>query len=246
MSIALRRRTVLAAVATAVQGLARLVQLARDYGAPTDRLPGSMAETATYQQGAAMTLDYYLSPVCKGWRWVRFPRMPVRPIIPTQLRGWALGYTSGDGKIVTAPASDAGAEDGAVQFALWTCGQQRKNPGALLAPPVVADASAQSAYWRAQSGAAPLTNATDMWVVGAGWPALTLQFVDPVLLALSQAMAGGDLPSLLQTAAAKLNHQIDANAARASAQAAQQAIRASAEAAFPVAGATTGASTCNA
>ncbi len=205
--------------AGAVQGLEQLVALARSYGAPQKDAPQSPGTLFP----AAMTFYPYMGTPPRGGlpssplRWVPFPALPVRPVVPASLNG-ILPARLGSNLQVQFNVAHAPPQalEAVVLYARWLYGQPATTP--TLRPPVVADPRVQDAYWAAQGGGAPgpLVPWRNYAFIGSGWPATptvgsqvdlgTNEAGTIVFQALTQAVqAGTPLPGLLAAATRQLN-----------------------------------------
>ena len=190
-------------------GLAKLVQLVRDYMIPPRDLSRGTAviEFVPYTGPASLPAGRHVA---------RFPRLPVRPVQPVTLSGWGVVYVPQSGQPVPAP--DPAAENAVVQFCLWLYQAARHDPAAASAPPVLTDPAVQRGYWQSAAqvavGADALAYSTDYIYPGAGLPESGDSFDDSGIVgALADAVQGAasvDLPTALAAAAG----QLDADVAR--------------------------------
>lgn len=214
-----------------VQGIGRLVDIARRYGAPANALPQTQADWTSVQQGAAMTfLPYTSTYTPKDQRYARFPTLPARPVIPATPRGvglvkaLAMATWTKSFPPATVPPE---AEDAAVTYALWAYSvarQQTQLP--TVPPPPLADAAMQQAYWsspaRRANGGDQVGDWRNVAVVEAAWPATgdSTTFLgrtaDIMLTALTQAVfQNADVAAVLADATKQLNTAAAQSAATA-------------------------------
>jgi len=208
----------------AVEGIGRLVDIARRYAAPQKDVPQTEPQRTVVQQGAVMTFQLYKGlPAPKGFRYARFPQLPVRPVIPTTPQGVGLVHALGVGswsQNYAVKAVTPEDEDHAVQYVLWSYSVARgQTQLPTLPPPPLADASLQTGYWAAPARAANGGDAVGDWrndvVVEAEWPQTgpagrSAPFLDRtadiVLAALTQAVFdNAPVASVLADATKQLN-----------------------------------------
>ncbi len=204
----------------AVEGLARLVSLAREYGAPSADL--LTFNTGGLRPGTAPAFWFlpYLGEGVPGPAWcaARMPRFPVRPVVPADAEGVTLVRPAGGTGYTTSytQAPPAAALRAVVEYALWRYGISRANPsGSYLPPPVLGAAAAQRGYWEAQAKRAPGLGALGDWqqyvFTGAGWPSVAPRVTAVMYQALSEAVTNGaHLATLLAAASRKMNNLIAA------------------------------------
>ena len=225
-------RFYLTAAAT-VDGLGRLVDLARRFGAPhvTDGAPTSGAQSAVLSgcpvgAGAyGMWFAPYVPPLhlsfglpglgrvdCARWQWARMPRFPVSPVIPTVVSGLGLARsvpTRKPGRVTTAPSTGTVARHvtAATSFLLWlyqSQAQTRLRSAGFV--PVSASPAAQSPFWAdASANVRALDDFGHFVDYTAGWPGVPpTDYVGQVLV---QAVAApAMLPKLLSDAELQLNN----------------------------------------
>jgi hypothetical protein len=199
----------------AAAGLARLVSLAREFGAPSADLVAT--NTGGFRPGTAAAFQFlpYLGEGVSGAEWcaARMPRFPVRAVIPAALNGVTLVRPIRGTEYSTSfPQSPPmGALRAVVEYALWRYALTRSDPTLPYLPaPVVADGAVQRRYWAAQGKRGPGLSAAGDWrdyvFTGAGWPSIDARVTAVMFQALSEAVvSGGNLNTLLATASRQMN-----------------------------------------
>lgn len=196
-------------------GLAQLVSLARAFGAPAGVLPTRKADVPTFPEKYAIEWVQYLPargfPAAPPplpqygpeWRYARFPRLPVRPIVPTNLLGLGVVLTDGSQGTPPPPQADLDAAD---ELLLWLYqpNQQRELAAAGIIP-ILADPATQATYW---SSVAADVRAVGDWShfqpATLGWPGLPPENL--MGDALAQAVEDpGTLSGALGSAASQMN-----------------------------------------
>lgn len=212
----------------AVAGLSKLVDIARAYAGPAGRLPRAQTDVSAFYAGAAMD---FASPVANSpdapqWRYARFPRLPVAPVVPSTLQGAQLVWENPHGVFYVGGVyhnPPQAALDAITQYALWQYGRVRQNPAAALPPPVVGDADVQSAYWSAAPRAAPGADDAADWrnylFVHAGWPPGPWAADQALFTALCTVLqTGADLRATLTALEQRLNTAVGRQVAALRAQ----------------------------
>jgi len=205
--------------AAALAALDRLVQICRNYAAPTSTLfipkSGQPYPPATsvltlgrplLPKGGASIADPATASLQPLRRYARFPLMPVRPVVPVDYQGIAVGRT-GQEQAKVAETTDQHVV-AAVRFALWLYqpDQQRALEGAGL-PPVVADAATQDAFWTAQlAGFSAVGDWRNFADVLAGWPPVRVQAIGDALML--EVQEPGSLAQRLAQAEKQLNQAV--------------------------------------
>lgn len=213
-----------------VQGLGRLVDLARRFAAPPPKFAGpttavGLPSVPPLPAGAcdvasrpyAMQFTPYVPPLgplappagCTPvWQWARLPRFPADPVVPTAVVGMGLqdGNAVRPGQAPKPVAQALPYIQATADLILWLYGSEAQ---ALLAatglPPVLADPQAQARFWsQAASSAKVVGDWAHFQPYTAGWPALP-----PAKLvgdALTPAVADpAQLPALLAAAEKQMN-----------------------------------------
>ncbi len=226
--------------AGAIQGLNRLLGIAREYGAPQSAMPDGDAAPGVAPGVAfpsAMVFagypwagpNYYFGGGAAATRWIPFPAMPDRPVVPATLLGVGVLQLMTAGRLpfeVQPPLRPAEvplqAKEAAVAFARWLYERTSADPTLPgMPPPLVLDAKVQDAYWATRGGTAarPPVAWRDLAVVQADWPTTglapeviggflqgTTQACWIVFEALTQAALGAaSLPDALAAATRQLN-----------------------------------------
>ncbi len=164
----------------AMRGLARLVAIARAYGAGPQYTPHQQADVARLLAGAAMRFGTYNGgPAPAGFRYARFPRLPVRPVVPATLLGVEPAQMGPGGEgwrpAYSAKGIPIQALEATVAYARWVYHALRSDPhtpGTL--PPVLSDGAVQRAYFGAAARVADGAGSIGAWrhyvFVQQGWP----------------------------------------------------------------------------
>ncbi len=176
----------------AVRGLDRLVQIVRQYGSNEKYIPRSQGDVHRLWSGAVMRfVSYRGAPAPTGFRYARFPGLPVRPVVPAQLqgvepakmgpggRGWFPAYVPKDIPFRALEAT--------VAYAQWVYRVVRTSPQLPgNVPPVLADGRVQQAYFgaaqRLRDGSHSIGGWRDYVYVQEGWPLVRQRSrVDPLV-----------------------------------------------------------------
>lgn len=200
----------------AIAGLQRMVDLATRFGPPAGQPAGGPSAlhftkaASTFVKGSAMPAPL---PDPKTWRWARFPRFPVDPVVPTRAGGVTVSRAAPEiGFPITPPV---GVPDEALlavaEYALWRYDQARRTPALPdQPPPVLADPAVQQSYWSAPRLAANDYAAVGDWphfrMIGADWPMALGGITAPIHKALTTAAdSGTPISHLVAQATQQLN-----------------------------------------
>lgn len=197
-----------------VAGLGRLVHMAARYAMPPARVPKQVDGISQLMDLFALDFFPYdptvISRYGERWRFVRLPRFPVDPLIPTSFTG--AGLRLGSPTPTGTPPKDLDRYvAAAAEFLTWSYGSEAQT---LLAAagvvPVLADPATQDRFW---SASAPNFRAVGDWGhfvnYAEGWTAYPPDSImGDTLSAAVQAPA--TLPALLKQAEQKMNAAVAA------------------------------------
>lgn len=216
----------------AVQGLTRLVEIARAYGAPQRYVPRNIRAGQTLDAAAAMRFQpFQQSGLTATLHWVPFPKPPARAVLPATLTGVAPAMVFSCGgylEQLQPSAVPVEALEATALYARWVYALAAAHPSLPgMPPPVIADDRAQNAYWTLNSAGAsgPAVDWGSYAFVEAGWPLTgpAGSLAGPgdseaqwlVFQALTEAVVqGSPLPALLAATTRRLNAAASSAAAK--------------------------------